>query len=190
MNVAVADPTSPHGVRLSVRDFLLLVDNGAFDTYSKSELIDGEIVCVNSQFRPHAMAKGNLFVALVKALEKMDSSLTAIVEVGVKLDDGNLFEPDIVLIDDEGDERVVPGETVVLAVEVSDTTLRHDLVRKARFYSLAGVPEYWVLDVNARILHQLWKPGPDGFGERREIKLGGLIEAVTIPDLRIETDRV
>lgn len=189
MNVAVSDPTSPHGVRLSARDFLLLVDNGAFDKYSKSELIDGEIVCVNSQLRPHAMAKTNLAYQLINALQAMDSSLTVIVEVGVKLDDSNLFEPDIVVVSDSED-RVVPGETVVLAVEVSDTTLRHDLVRKAAFYAATGIPEYWVLDVNKRVLHQLWAPGPEGFGERREIKLGSVVEAVTIAGLKIETDRV
>ncbi len=190
MNVAVSDPTSPHGVRLRVCDFLVLVDSGAFDAYSKSELIDGEIVCVNSQFRPHAMAKSNLFVLLANALTANASPLSAIVEVAVKLDDGNLFEPDIVLTAYDGSDRIVPGTAVVLAVEVSDTTLKHDLVRKAGFYAAAGIPEYWVLDVNARTLHQLWSPKPDGYGERREVALGGTIEALTIPGLQIETQNI
>jgi Uma2 family endonuclease len=32
------------------------------------------------------------------------------------------------------------------------TSLRIDLVRKARIYATGNVPEYWVLDVNRRAL--------------------------------------
>ena len=35
-----------------------------------------------------------------------------------------------------------------LVVEFSDTSLRFDLGAKARLYARAGIPDYWVLDVN------------------------------------------
>jgi Uma2 family endonuclease len=38
-------------------------------------------------------------------------------------------------------------------VEVSDTTLRTDLLVKARLYARAGIPEYWTLDLNGRCLY-------------------------------------
>jgi Uma2 family endonuclease len=39
---------------------------------------------------------------------------------------------------------------VVLAVEVADTTMRHDTNRKRELYAHAGVREYWVLNVPDR----------------------------------------
>jgi len=45
-----------------------------------------------------------------------------------------------------------PISHVALAVEVADTTLRHDALRKRDLYARAGVPEYWVLDLNGRRL--------------------------------------
>ncbi|HZT41277.1 MAG TPA: Uma2 family endonuclease [Chthonomonadaceae bacterium] len=41
----------------------------------------------------------------------------------------------------------------MVKTEISDTTLRTDLIVKARLYARAGIPEYWVLDLNARQLH-------------------------------------
>jgi Uma2 family endonuclease len=40
------------------------------------------------------------------------------------------------------------GCELALAVEVADTTLRHDALRKRDLYARNGVPEYWVLDLN------------------------------------------
>ena len=44
-------------------------------------------------------------------------------------------------------------ETVVLIAEVADTTLATDLGEKATLYARHGVPEYWVIDVEGRMLH-------------------------------------
>jgi Uma2 family endonuclease len=45
-----------------------------------------------------------------------------------------------------------PISHVALAVEVADTTLRHDALRKRDLYARAGVPEYLVLDLDGRRL--------------------------------------
>ena len=49
-----------------------------------------------------------------------------------------------------------------LVVEVSDTTVFFDTTTKAELYATAGVPEYWVIDVNARTLLVLRDPAPVG----------------------------
>jgi Uma2 family endonuclease len=43
-----------------------------------------------------------------------------------------------------------------LAVEVADSTLRMDLSKKAELYARAGIPDYWILDVQNRrmIVHR------------------------------------
>ena len=52
----------------------------------------------------------------------------------------------------EYQKRHPRGDEILLAVEVSDTTLGFDRSRKAALYAKAGVPEYWVLDLVHRVL--------------------------------------
>ena len=189
MNVAISDPTTPHGIRLTVRDFLLLQDHGAFDAYSKSELIEGEIVCVNAQYARHSRVKSKLAYALNDALNRLRSPLQVYVEVAVELDDHNLLEPDIVLSSYQG-SGLVPASTAALVIEVSDTTLRYDLVRKAARYAAAAIPEYWVVDVAEGELHQLWSPVGGDYAERHRSRLGGRVESATIAGLNVELPEV
>jgi Uma2 family endonuclease len=52
-------------------------------------------------------------------------------------------------------------KSLLLAVEViSPTSVRIDRVVERDFYLDAGVPEYWVVDVNARIIER-WTPSQE-----------------------------
>lgn len=51
------------------------------------------------------------------------------------------------------DFAIAHPTTAVLVVEVSDTTHAVDMTEKAELYATASIPEYWVLDLNARQLH-------------------------------------
>jgi Uma2 family endonuclease len=52
-----------------------------------------------------------------------------------------------------------PCSEATLVVEVSRTTLSYDVGDKLRAYQQAGVPEYWVVDVQGR--HVLRHLAPD-----------------------------
>jgi Uma2 family endonuclease len=68
------------------------------------------------------------------------------------------------------DAAVVPGSardylnahpaTALLAVEVAETSLAYDLSTKAELYATAGIPEYWVVDLEGRQLHVFRDPAP------------------------------
>jgi Uma2 family endonuclease len=67
----------------------------------------------------------------------------------------SLPEPDVaVLAEAQSDlsSRHPTGRELSLLIEVSDTTLRYDTTTKRDLYARAGVPEYWVLDLNSRRL--------------------------------------
>ena len=186
MNSPFRSVTSPEKVRLRVDDFLLLNDNGAFADYSKTELIEGEIYYMNAQDSRHARIKTELAFELGLILRETGSELRPIVEASTRVSDYSLPEPDIVVTSYKG-PHVVPLESVALIVEVSDTTLKIDLGRKLRIYAAAGVPEYWVVDAEAKVVHQLWSPAAKSYREKREVTLGARIEAVTIAGLAVET---
>jgi len=178
--------TTPEKVRLRVEDFLLLDEHGAFADHTKTELLDGEIYFMNAQHSRHARIKTEMAVELSLALRALGSDLRPIVEASTRVSDYSLPEPDIVVTSYKG-PHVVPLESVALLVEVSDTTLSIDLGRKARIYAAAGIAEYWVIDAEARTVHQLWSPVGETFAQAREVTLGGRVEAVTVAGLAVET---
>lgn len=178
--------TIPYPVRLKNDDFWLLNDHGTFAEYAKTELIEGEILCMNAQHSRHARIKSDMLVELALALRSQGTSLKAISEVSVALSADSVPEPDIVLTSYMGDGPV-PLETLALVVEVSDTTLDFDLGRKLALYARAGVPEYWVVDVVGRTVYQHWSPAGEAYVERRTLDVGQSLLAATISGLAVET---
>ena len=83
--------------------------------------------------------------------------------------------------------KVLQGPTVLLAIEIADTTLDTGLGRKAALYARHGVPEYWVVDVERRVIHQFWSPASGEFADNRETAFGELVTAATIAGLIIKT---
>jgi Uma2 family endonuclease len=176
------DARSKH--RLTVEEFLLLDREGAFGD-RRTELFEGEVYYMSPKHRPHARAVTELVVALAKALE--GSELSVLSDISVRLSDHDVPEPDIAVTDAPEGDGILPLESVKLLIEVADSTLAQDMGLKAVLYAGAGVPEYWVVDVNGRVIHQMWSPGPDGYAERRDVAFGERIEAATIDGLTVDT---
>lgn len=178
--------TVPHPVKLTVDEFLLLDRSGAFDRYAKSELIDGTIYVVNSQFSEHMVVKNKLYRRLADACDHL--GLEAWSEGAVDMSPDSLPEPDLLVTNARPTTGAVKLPTVVLLGEVADTSLASDMGIKAALYAAKGVPEYWVVDVQGRTVHQFWEAGQDGYRHRRTVPFGEQLEAATIPGLAVETD--
>ncbi|MEG3175025.1 Uma2 family endonuclease [Sphingomonas sp. RB3P16] len=179
--------TTPLPVRLRIEDYLRLHAAGAFTAYNRTELIDGGVYFVNAQHRPHALAKIELYDAIRDALRSIGSSLRPMVEASIALSQHDAPEPDIVLTSEPRGEGLVPLHSVHLVIEVSDSTVRSDIRRKVVSYGRAGMPEYWVVDVKARAIHQMWAPSGDGYGERHTTPFGDPIAAKTVAALTVDT---
>ena len=189
MNKAVQiSPTASAPYRFTVDQFLALCEQGLFDDYAKSELIEGEIVVMNAQHSRHARVKSRLARRIGNLLEAMGSDLEPQVEASVRMSDASLPEPDIVLTSYRG-PGVIPVETVALVIEVSDSTLSTDLGRKADLYADAGVPEYWVVDLNEdRVLcHANPREDGSGYDGQMDASFGETIHAATVEGRMVET---
>lgn len=172
---------------LTVDDFLLLDRSGAFDAHAKSELIDGTIVVVNAQYSQHFTVKTLLLRRLAEACDRLDNGMEAWVAGTIAMPPHSAPEPDLVVTS----VRPVAGpaaiETVVLVVEVSDSTVAFDRGDKARIYAAGDVPEYWVVDLPGRAIHQHWEPGTKEYLKARTVPLGEPIVAATITGLGVKT---
>lgn len=182
--------TLPRRARLKAADFELLDRHGAFAAYRKTELIDGDVYVVNAQHRPHGMVKMRLYDSLSDALRKMQLPLRAVTEFTLSLSPVDRPEPDLMLTSEPDGPGFVPVESVSLVIEVSDTTRRIDLGRKLRRYAVAGVPEYWVADLNERVIHRMWSPVGDTYARRDEVRFGEVANVVTVEGLAVATDEL
>lgn len=188
MNAPLEPSTRPQPVKLTVEDFLLLDESGAFANYAKTELIDGEIFAMNAQHSWHARTKTLLAVEFNNALRAMNSNLEAWNEPSTRVSDHSLPEPDVAVTSYRG-RGIVPLESVALLVEVSDSSLDIDMGRKLRIYAEAGVPEYWVIDLNGGLAVRMWEPVGQTYAQRDATALGQQLASMTIDGLSVATER-
>jgi Uma2 family endonuclease len=85
---------------------------------------------------------------------------------------------------DYADHHPTPSE-VYLIIEVADSSLKLDCETKAKAYSLAGIKDYWVLDVVKRELHIFRNPTQNGYESEIIIGEDGIVSALEFPDLQI-----
>ncbi len=143
----------PH--RFTISEYRKLGETGLFRDM-KTMLLHGELFTMGMPKPPHDVA-----------LNVTCEFLRSVCPTGHHVRNQQSF--DIGTDNDPGpDLAVVPGSIrdnatktptqAALIVEIASTTLTIDLTTKAELYATAGVPEYWVLDIEGRALHVFRDP--------------------------------
>jgi Uma2 family endonuclease len=174
-------PVTIRPAKLTADDFMLLDRSGAFKGQAKAELIDGTIFVMNAAYSRHSAMQRALFLALHNACRAGPPGLEAYFELTVTLPPRSVVVPDLVIARDVPADGPLTIAGLLLAAEVSASTIDYDLGVKTALYAREAVPEYWVADTGGECLYQFWQPGPDGYAERREHRFGVRIEAATLP---------
>lgn len=177
---------APQPIKLTVDDFAVLHDAGAFVNHKRAELIDGVIVCMSPQTSLHVLVANRLARRLGIALDTIGSPLEALVAPTVAIPPHNAPEPDVALLLTTSGQRYFPLESMALAIEVSRTTLRYDLTTKRDLYARAAVPEYWVVDVEGERVHRFQSPRDGAYLPMLPIPLAGELRSLTMPELAID----
>src|SRR5579859_4079058 len=130
------------------------------------ELIDGELINKMGKNRPHVTVTKVLHEWLIAVFGfwRVDSEVP--IDVSPEDNPANEPEPDLLVLR-ESDRRLKTNprpEDILMVIEVSDSTLDFDLTKKAPLYARAGIPEYWVLDVNGRRLIVHREPAGGRYG--------------------------
>lgn len=134
---------------LTVTDVMGMVEAGILDEEDHVELLDGVLVEMSPQGSRHAYAVIELMAIAgpVVSAAGLRLSVQGPVDVGSPI---SLPEPDLAVVPVPTSDAL--PRTPLLVVEMGVSSLRIDLVRKARIYAAGNVPEYWVLDVGKREL--------------------------------------
>jgi Uma2 family endonuclease len=186
LNVGIA-PLWP----LTVGQYHAMIDKGILGPDDPVELLEGVIVSKMSKNPPHRIATR----ATRQALDRLIPSGWYVDEQEPLTLETSEPEPDVAVI--RGDTRNYadrhPGAgDVGLVVEIADATLDRDRIVKKRIYAAAGIPCYWLIDLNRRRLEVYSEPtGVDylrsathDLHERVAVKLDGEeVGSVLVSDL-------
>lgn len=158
-----------HRRRFTADEYLRLVELGILDEDEAVELVGGEVVEMSPDGDAHAKAVRRLTAALVLAYAP------AGFEVGVqsthRAGPYEMPEPDLCVAPE------LPGlvqiSESILVVEVADTSLSTDRVRKRRLYANAGAPCYWIVEIPHRQVRVLEEPESGDYRSERVATEGG-----------------
>ena len=185
MNVQRAIPDH-QPLQLTVENFELLDRAGVFKPYAKVELIEGVIYTVNAEYRRHNVAKNRLAFQLNLALRQIASPFEALTESTMRLSATSLPQADLIVALAQPDHRYYEVRDLALVVEVADTSWPTDRQRKRSVYAVAGIPEYWILNLRDETVAMFWSPADGDYREQRTVPLAGELRSATLPDLAID----
>ncbi len=136
---------------------------GDLDADRHYEILNGELYEKMGQNWPHAFAVG----ALQVVFGRLDSR-SFYVSVQTPLSIGqDAPEPDLKIIRGSlfGRTQTPTADEALLVVEVSDSTYAMDFRIKLPVYATAGVPVYWIVDVNQRRVEVYRRPDGGKYAE-------------------------
>ncbi|MDX2154123.1 MAG: Uma2 family endonuclease [Bryobacteraceae bacterium] len=177
--------------RFTRRDVSRMVDAGVFDD-QRCELIEGDLIDKMGQKPPHSFT--------IRLISKWLAGLFGVGRVQIQLPieansrdrEQSMPEPDVAVLRDESADygrRDPRGDELVLVVEVASTSRYLDLTVKPGLYARAGVPEYWVADIERRAIVVHLRPDGEQYreiriyGESESVALAGREETVRVVDL-------
>ena len=175
-------PAAPEPHRFTLDEVIALRRAGAIHPDLKLELLDGEIIEMPEEGELHVWFKVELNRFLVRALGD-DHRLAP--DSTLSLAPTDAPSPDIYVFPTGAPLRLTPGHQLRLLIEIADSSLKHDLRRKAAKYADYAIPEYWVIDLNGRRTHVHLRPEQGGYGELREVAFGSALRPSLIDGINL-----
>jgi Uma2 family endonuclease len=127
------------------------------------ELLDGDLLVTPAPRPIHQRVVQQLYLLLAPYVAASGIGEVLLSPADLELKPETILQPDVFVVP----LGHIPQDTwatvkaLLLAVEVLSPSSAHfDRVRKRRFFQRVGVPEYWVVDTDARLIER-WRPGDE-----------------------------
>jgi Uma2 family endonuclease len=143
----------------TVQRVLALPEDG-----NRHEVVDGELLVTPSPTFHHQDAVLALAWRLKPFVDSSGAAYLSISPADIELDERTLVQPDLFVFELPGGrrpERWKDIHRILLAIEVlSPSSARADRFVKRCRYQRQGIPEYWIVDLDSRLVER-WRPGDD-----------------------------
>ena len=152
----------PEVYRWTTAEVEALIASGGLTEDQELELLDGQLYRVMPVGPRHSFATGKLNRLLTRVLSE---DYTLRVQDPIRLSPDSRPQPDLYIArgpEETYSTRLPRADELLLVVEVADSTLATDREVKGSLYAVAGVPEYWIVNVTDAQLERYTQPQPDG----------------------------
>ncbi len=147
-------------IKFTYQDYLLMLGEKRY------EIINGERHMVPSPNRRHQDILRNLFRILDGFVMNKRSGVIYLAPFDVILSDEDIVQPDILFVSKEREgiitEKNIEGPPDLVIEIISESSREIDMSIKRKLYARYGVPEYWIVDPDARSIEAL-SLGKDGY---------------------------
>jgi Uma2 family endonuclease len=173
--------------RWTLERYHAAIEAGILTEYDKVELLFGKLVTKY----PVGIAHGKV----VKKINRLfisrfsEEDYTVGVQDPITLIDDTEPEPDLFVAEgplEDYDHHPYPSD-LLLVVEVSDSTLTHDRSAKRFTYAIAGIEEYWIINVFEKQVERFISPLQEkGDYEKKEVfKVGDTFTSLHLGEFTV-----
>src|SRR5579859_3884632 len=170
---------------LTVAEYHRMGEVGILHEDDRVELIEGELVAMTPIGSNHSGTINTLNRALVMAV---GSRGVVAVQNPVQLDDLSEPRPDFSILRPRPDDyrRATPRpDEVLLIIEVADSSLAYDRAIKRALYARHGIPEFWMVNLQANSVEVCRKPAGEAYTDISTIERDGTLEPQLLPGAAI-----
>ena len=132
--------------------------------WPRYELMRGELIVTPAPGGVHQVAVARIHALLIEYLGREPVGVALASPADIQLHPDTIAQPDIFVVprkpksDPDHQFTWADISSLLLSVEViSPSSITTDRVEKRDYYMSAGVPDYWVVDVEARVIER-WNP--------------------------------
>jgi len=131
------------------------------DDGKRYEVLDGELLVSPAPSWRHQTVLMRLYKLIDRYVEAHSLGWTRVSPADIELSPRHWVQPDLFVVPDEGTGEPESWKDVrrlLLAVEViSPSTANTDRLKKRPNFQKYGVPEFWIVDIDARLVER-WRP--------------------------------
>jgi Uma2 family endonuclease len=171
---------------LSRVEYMDLAGLGRFDD-ERVELLYGSIVRMSPPNPPHDGLIQRLTRLFIERLSQAQAAVR--IQSAFVASDYSMPEPDVAIVPPGSYLDAHPAEAWLI-VEVAASSLRKDRVLKSRLYAECGVPEYWVVDVEANVVEVRTRIESGAYTRVETHGKDARIALVRFPDVVIEANEI
>ncbi|HRF38071.1 MAG TPA: Uma2 family endonuclease [Saprospiraceae bacterium] len=162
--------------RFTVADYHKMAEAGVLPERGV-ELINGEIIEMSPVGSKHLFCVNALTELLTL---KLAGKFIVSVQNPVRLSNFSEPEPDLAVlqrVDNRYADRLPAAKDALLLIEVADSSYVYDREVKLPAYAQSGIPECWIVNLEAQELEVFWLPVGDAYQHNKVWRAGDVVRA-------------
>lgn len=172
--------------KLSVADYYRMGEAGILHEDDRIELIEGDLIDMAPIGSKHASTVIRLERLLIKAVGEK-----AVVsgQNPLSLSNQSVPQPDVMVLKPRADDyfdALPESADVLVLIEVADSSIDYDRNTKLPLYAREGIPEVWIIDLNAQLLERYTLPSGGSYSQHESLNRHDSVSPASLPDVTID----